>query len=235
MTLNTNTDFTAKQLAQMIDLSAVKAEQSQEEFDLLVKTAIDYQIKCVFVLPAHTQKMCEALISYPNILIGGVVGFPSGGTTTASKVFECKELISFGCSEIDMVMNIGLLKSGELAAFQADIHAVVNTAGDIPVKVILECHHLTDDEIKMACEQAVEAGVAFVKTGTGWAVTGATKDNVKIMHDVVAGRCEVKAAGGVRDLNTLIELTQAGATRFGLGVATAIGIINGDSTQGANY
>jgi deoxyribose-phosphate aldolase len=235
MTLDIKNDFTANELAQMIDLSAVKAEQSQEEFDLVVKTAIDYQIKCVFVLPAHTEQMCRALTSYPDILIGGVVGFPSGGTTTSSKVFECKELISLGCSEIDMVMNIGFLKSGELDKFQEDICAVVNAAGGIPVKVILECHHLTNNEIKTACKLAVEAGVAFVKTGTGWAATGATKENVKIMHDAVAGRCEVKAAGGVRDLNTLIELYNVGATRFGLGVATAIGIINGKEALGATY
>ncbi len=225
--------LSAKQIIEMIDLSAVKAEQSQSEFDLLIATAKQYQVKCVFVLPSHTQQVVQALQDEPNILIGGVVGFPAGGSTTASKMFECKELIAMGCDEIDMVINIGLLKSGQYEQCQADIQAVVISAGDIPVKVILECHHLSEQEIVKACELAVDAGVAFVKTGTGWAPTGATLDNVALMAKSVAGRCQVKAAGGVRDLATLLALNKAGASRFGLGVATALDIINNTANAAA--
>lgn len=225
--------LSSQQIIDMIDLSAVKAEQSQAEFDLVLATAKQYQVKCVFVLPAHTEQMVKALQDEPAILVGGVVGFPSGGATTASKVFECQQLVAMGCDEIDMVLNIGWLKSGQFDQCQADIAAVVASAGAIPVKVILECHHLTEQEIIKASELAADAGVAFVKTGTGWAPTGATIENVSLMANAVKGRCEVKAAGGVRDLATLVALHEAGATRFGLGVATALDIINNTANAAA--
>ncbi|WP_428508953.1 deoxyribose-phosphate aldolase [Roseateles sp.] len=220
----------------MIDLSAVKAEQSQSDFQVLLKTAIKYRVKCVFVLPSHTKQVIDALKDYPEILVGGVVGFPGGGTTTASKVFECQELLGMGCSEIDMVMNIALLKSRNYDEFALDIKSVVDCAGVAPVKVILECHHLTDEEIVKASELAASAGADFVKTGTGWAPTGATERNVSLMSKAVAGKCKVKAAGGVRDLETFWALHAAGATRFGLGVATALNIIEGASSAfGGEY
>ena len=224
--------FSVKEIAEMIDLSAVKAEQSEEEFQLLINTAKEHQIKCVFVLPSHTKRIVQALSDEPDILVGGVVGFPSGGSTTTSKIFECQELINLGCDEIDMVMNIGLLKAKRYDEFVLDIKSVVECAESIPVKVILECHHLTDEEITKACELAVNCGVDYVKTGTGWAPTGATSENVALMSKAVAGRCKIKAAGGVRDLETLLELNKLGATRFGLGVATALDIINNTANAG---
>lgn len=215
------------ELVEMIDLSAVQAQQSYEEFDKVIAAAIKHKLKCVFALPSHTPYMVEKLKDYPEILIGGVVGFPGGGTTTNSKVFECKELIELGANEIDMVINIGWLKNKDYDKVRTDIAAVVEAANGTPVKTIFECHHLTDEEIAKACEIAVDAGVTFVKTGTGWAPTGATLENTALMSKSVDGKCAVKAAGGVRDLATIEAMVERGVTRFGIGVATALSIIEG--------
>ena len=216
-----------EELVEMIDLSAVQAQQSYEEFDKVIAAAIKHNLKCVFALPSHTPYMVKKLKDYPEILIGGVVGFPGGGTTTNSKVFECKELIELGANEIDMVINIAWLKNKDYDKVHADIAAVVEAANGIPVKTIFECHHLTDEEITKACELAVDAGVTFVKTGTGWAPTGATLENTALMSKSVDGKCAVKAAGGVRDLATIEAMVARGVTRFGIGVATALSIIEG--------
>lgn len=228
-------DLSRQQLASMIDLSAVRAEHGSEELEELIETAIQYQVKCVFALPAQTPRLIQALEAQPDILVGGVVGFPAGGSTTASKVFECQELVAMGCDEIDMVMNIAWLKSGLLQQVQADIQAVVEAAGSVPVKVILECHHLTDEEIGIASQLAAEVGVAFVKTGTGWCASASSAKQVSIMTQAVDGKCQVKSAGGVRDLATLMALYQAGARRFGIGVKTAKGILTGIEVSAEDY
>ena len=124
-----------------------------------------------------------------------------------------------------MVNNIAWLKAGEKSAYVDDVAGVVEAAGGRPVKVILECHWLTDEEIVRACEWCAEAGAAWVKTGTGWAPTGATVERIALMSKAVAGRCQVKAAGGIRSLATLQALYDAGARRFGVGVNSARSIL----------
>ena len=130
-----------------------------------------------------------------------------------------------GCRELDMVINIGLLRSGRHGEVEADVRAVVEVAGPVPVKVILECHHLSDDQIRTACGLCEKGGAAFVKTGTGWAPTGATVHNVGLMKSCVGDRLGVKAAGGVRSLQTLLDLHGAGAGRFGIGLPSAMAIL----------
>lgn len=223
-----------KAIARMIDLSAVQADSSEADVRAVAEMCRKYGFICAFALPAFTPLLIELLKDRPDIMVGGVAGFPGGGTTTASKVNEARELITMGCNEIDMVINIGQAKSGNWDAVAADIRAVVEAAGKTPVKVILECHYLTNDEIRQACEVAVTAGVAFVKTGTGWAPTGATLENVALMKQTVGDRCQVKAAGGVRDLATLLAMVERGVTRFGIGVRTAQAIFEGGET-GAGY
>ncbi|MGQ1785802.1 MULTISPECIES: deoxyribose-phosphate aldolase [unclassified Saccharicrinis] len=208
-------------LAKMIDLSCVQANSSIEEIKEVASFAIKYNCICTFALPAHTPLLIDALSDYPDIKVGGVVGFPAGGSTTKIKVLEAKELLGMGVDELDMVINIAWLKSGKYGLVKNDIRSVVEAAKGTPVKVILECHHLNKDEIVTACNLAVEAGVSFVKTGTGWAPTGATLENVKLMKDTVGEACEVKAAGGVRDIETLLAMNKLGTTRFGIGIRTA--------------
>lgn len=214
------------EIARMMDLSCVKADSTEKEIVEMAQTAIKYGCICTFALPAHTPLLVYLLKDYPEIMVGGVVGFPSGSATTNVKVEEASELIAMGVNEIDMVINIPWLKAKKYDKVLEDMKAVISVAGDTPVKVILECHYLTDEEIVKACELAVKAGVAFVKTGTGWAPTGATLENVALMKKTVADACEVKAAGGVKDLDTVNKMVEIGVTRFGVGVRTVEDIFN---------
>lgn len=223
-------------IARMIDLSCVQANSSIEEIKEVAAFAIKYNCICTFALPAHTPLLIDLVKDYPQILVGGVVGFPDGGATTKGKVAEALELIEMGVKELDMVINIAWLKNGQFDMVHNDIKSVVTAAGKIPVKVILECHHLTNQEIVKACEISVQAGVSFVKTGTGWAPTGATLENVKLMKDTVGDACEVKAAGGVRDIETLLAMYKLGTTRFGIGIRTARSIFEGlENSEGSEY
>ncbi len=209
----------------MIDISTVRADSTIDELRAAAELAKEHNCICVIALPAHTPLLVELLSDRPDILAGGAAGFPSGGQTTAIKVAETRELIDMGCGEIDVAINIAWLKAGNYDLVRADIDAVIEESAHVPVKVILECHYLTDDEIVRASDICADAGVRFVKTGTGWAPSGATPENIALIKQTVGERCLVKAAGGVRDLQTLLTLYELGARRFGIGVRTAEAIL----------
>jgi deoxyribose-phosphate aldolase len=213
-------DWTVRQLAGMIDLSAVRADTDEAEVRALADMAIRYGCICVYTLPSMTPLIAALLADRPDIHVGGVVGFPSGGTTSSAKVAEAAELIEMGCHELDMVINVGLLRSGHYQRVLDDVKGVVQVAGQVPVKVILECHYLSNGEICKACALCVEAGAAFVKTGTGWAPAGATLENIALIHSCVGDAIAIKAAGGIRSLETLEEMYRRGARRFGIGLRT---------------
>ncbi len=212
--------MTATEVAAMIDVSAVRAESTLADIRQSAEMAKRWGCICVFALPAHTPYLVE-LLAGSNTFAGGVAGFPGGADTTATKSATAAELVRMGCDEIDMVNNIAWLKAGNKKLYIQDVRSVVEASGGRPVKVILECHWLTEAEIVQACEWCVEAGAAWVKTGTGWAPTGATLENVVLMKRTVGDRCRVKAAGGVRDLETLLAMHECGVRRFGIGVKTA--------------
>lgn len=212
--------MTAQELAKLIDISAVRSDSTVEEIRQAAELAKRYGCIGVFVLPAHTPSLIEQLAG-SSVFAGGVVGFPGGGETTAIKAAATGELIRMGCREIDMVNNLAWLKAGKKELYRRDVGAVVEAAAGRPVKVILECHWLTEAEIVRACEWCAESGAAWVKTGTGWAPTGATLENVTLMKSTVGERCQVKAAGGVRDLETLVAMYARGVRRFGIGARTA--------------
>ena len=224
-----------EEIARYIDLSCVQANSTIKEIEEAAELAIKYNCICVFALPAHTKMLVDRLKDYPNITVGGVVGFPGGGTMTEIKYEEAKLLVKKGVDEIDMVINIGYLKAGLDDCVINDIKWVKKGAGNLPVKVILECHYLTEDEIVRACNLCAECEVAFVKTGTGWAPTGATYENVKLMKDTVGDKCQVKAAGGVRDLETVEKMIDLGVTRFGIGVRTAKSIFENVANNSDEY
>jgi deoxyribose-phosphate aldolase len=203
------------EIAKMIDISAVRADSTLDEVQQAAELAIAFGCAAVFALPAHTSRVVDLLVGQP-VLTGGVVGFPGGAETSRIKAMTAAELVRMGCGEIDMVNNIAWLKAGEREPYVADVRGVVEAAEGRPVKVILECHWLSTEEIVRACQWCVEAGAAWVKTGTGWAPTGATLENVSLMKQTVGDRCGVKAAGGVRDLDTLKALYDRGARRFGI-------------------
>ncbi|MDP6545133.1 MAG: deoxyribose-phosphate aldolase [Phycisphaerae bacterium] len=217
--------LTPREIAGMIDISTVRADSTIDELRAAAELAKEHNCICVIALPAHTPLLVELLSDRPDILAGGAAGFPSGGQTTAIKVAETRELIDMGCGEIDVAINIAWLKAGNYDLVRADIDAVIEESAHVPVKVILECHYLTDDEIVRASDICADAGVRFVKTGTGWAPSGATPENIALIKQTVGERCLVKAAGGVRDLQTLLTLYELGARRFGIGVRTAEAIL----------
>ncbi len=224
---------TVNTIASMMDLSAVRAETDAEEVRQAAQIAREHGCAALFTLPNMTPLAVAALRDAPGVRVGGTVGFPSGGNTTAMKVAEARELIALGCGELDMVIAIGQLRSGHDAYARDDVRAVVEAAGGIPVKTILECHHLTDDEIRRACELCVEAGAAWIKTATGWAATGATLHNIALIKATVGDRAGVKAAGGVRDLATALAMFRLGARRFGVSYGAALRILDareGDPT-----
>jgi deoxyribose-phosphate aldolase len=150
-----------------------------------------------------------------GVLLGTVVGFPHGNETPSMKEYQAKEVLDLGAQEIDMVMNIPALKNGEQALFIRDIRGVVSAAEGATVKVITENCYLTLEEKHRACEWIAQAGAHFVKTSTAYADGGATVDDVRLMYRVVKGRCQVKAAGGIRQLDEVLQYLEAGARRFG--------------------
>ncbi|HEY3319420.1 MAG TPA: deoxyribose-phosphate aldolase [Planctomycetota bacterium] len=220
-------DIDRKKLARLIDLSCVQANHTDDEIRTMAAVAKKHSCVCCFALPSRTPLLVESLAGRSDIAVGGTIGFPDGGATTANKTAELRELRSMGCSEFDMVVNIGWIKSGRYDLVERDIRGVLDAAAGAPLKTILECHYLTNDEIVRASKLAAGCGVAFVKTGTGWAPTGATLENVRLMAAAVEGKCQIKAAGGVRDLQTLLAMVELGVTRFGIGVRTALGILEG--------
>lgn len=217
--------MTVEEIAKMMDISAVQAQSTREDIDACCEMAREFGVAAVFCLPAHVPYMKRKLGAGTGVKVASVSGFPSGAETTHVKAETAKELVRLGCDEIDMVNNIAWLKAGDRAEYVNDVASVVDAAAGRPVKVILECHWLTDEEIVRACEWCVEAGAAWVKTGTGWAPTGATVERIALMSKSVAGRCQVKAAGGIRSLATLQALYNAGARRFGVGVNSARAIL----------
>ncbi len=213
------------QIARMMDLSAVRTEVDAAELKKLAETAKKYNCICAFAMPCAVSELRDLLADAPEVGVGGVVGFPSGAHATATKVAEARQVLADGAVEVDMVINVGWLRSGRYDQVREDIRQVVAAVGQTPLKVILECHFLTDDQIRRGAELCVEAGAAFVKTGTGWAPSGATLHNIALIKSVVGDTAQVKAAGGVRDLETLVEMVRRGATRFGNGIASGTAIL----------
>ena len=212
--------MTLHQLASMIDVSAVRADSSENDVRAVAELAKEYSCAAAFALPAFTQELIEMLRGTP-VIVGGTVGFPSGGETIAMKIAQAKELVDLGCGEIDMVQNIGKLLSGHFEQVEAEIVAVKRAIGTIPLKVILECSHLTLELIVTASTIAVRAGASWVKTGTGWASPGTTTEHIRLIKQTVGETAKIKAAGGIRDFDTLIEMHRLGAERFGIGYKTA--------------
>ncbi len=218
-------ELTGLQVARMMDLSAVQAQDDDDCIRSLVNSARKYHCIAVIPLPSRIPFVRELLGNDQETLIGGAAGFPSGGETTTSKVFQAREQIEMGCREMDMVINIGKLISGRYDEVLGDIQAVAEACDGIPLKVILECHHLTQTQILKGCDLCVEGGAAWIKTGTGWAQTGATMENVSLIKSHVGDAIGVKAAGGVRNLKAVLDLYECGARRFGIGRASATKIL----------
>ena len=198
--------LTERDIAKTIDHSLLRPELDDEFVEEGCRLAARYDVASVCVPPAHVRR-AKAILEGTDVAVGTVVGFPHGYCTTETKVAETRQALADGATEIDMVIHIGALKSGRDTEVQADIAAVVDAshAGGAIVKVIFENAYLTDDEKVRACRLTEAAGAEFVKTSTGFAPTGATHDDLRLMRANTSPHIQVKAAGGVRTLDALLE------------------------------
>ncbi|WP_232665126.1 deoxyribose-phosphate aldolase [Pseudonocardia sp. TRM90224] len=208
-------------VAKMIDHSLLRPELTKDDIKQGCELAAQYAVASVCVRP-YDVPVAVGLLRGTGVLIGTVVGFPHGNSTSATKMDETRDVIAAGADEIDMVLPIGRLRDADELYVHDDIAAVVSAAETRCVKVILETSFLCRDGIIMGCRAADEAGADFVKTSTGFAGGGATIEDVALMRASVSDHVQVKAAGGVRSLDTLLALHSAGATRFGATVTAAI-------------
>lgn len=218
------TRLTCEEIPKYVDISLVRTDVTYKEMELLEQIAKKYNFVCTFVMPCFVE---EFFVKMKNsgVMVGGVVGFPSGAESTEIKIAQAKEWKRIGCQEVDMVINVGALRSGDYNRVKADIKAIVDTVYPTPVKSILEVAYLTDEEISIASKLAVEAGVTFVKSGTGWAGKPTTVETIKIMKEAVGDKALIKAAGGVRTLEVLEAMMDEGCTRFGIGLKSALSIL----------
>lgn len=212
-------------VANMIDLSCVRTHSNKSDIEKMVNAAITYDFSHVSVLQCFIPYTKNLLSEHPNVKIVGNVSFPSGSDSTSVKIFQAQEMIEVGCDELDMVMNIGKLRSGEFDYVSDDVRAVVDIAEYRPVKIIIEINLLSQEEIIQACEICLNCGASFIKTGSGWVGRGASVGDINLIKSIVADKIDIKASGGIRDLSTLTAMYKAGAVRFGINLKSAISII----------
>lgn len=208
-------------IARLIDHTLLKPEATETEIRKLCDEAVKHGFASVCVNPCWTQ-LCSRLVSGSRVKVCTVIGFPLGANTSEAKAFEAAKAVHDGADELDMVANIGWIKSGKLDLVEHDIREVVRAAKGKPLKVIIETCLLTDEEKVRASLAAKAAGAAFVKTSTGFSKGGATVGDVALMRRAVGSGMGVKAAGGVRDLETALKLVESGATRIGASASVAI-------------
>jgi deoxyribose-phosphate aldolase len=204
------------EFSKLLDHTLLKPQTTEIQIDKLCEEAINFQFGAVCVPPFWVPVAVKTLKgSHPKVAT--VIGFPFGNTLTEVKVFETKRVLEAGAQEVDMVINIGALKSGDQDSVLKDIHSVINSArqkkGTL-VKVILETALLNDSEKVLACQIAAQAGADFVKTSTGF-MGGATIEDVELMRKTVGSQLGIKAAGGIKNLATAEGMIQAGASRIG--------------------
>jgi deoxyribose-phosphate aldolase len=216
-------DLTERDIAKTIDHSLLKPELDDAFVEDGCRLALRYDVASVCVRPADVRR-AAAILAGSDVKVGTTIGFPHGNHKTVTKVFEAQRALEDGAVELDMVLPIGALKSGRDADVEEDIRAVVDVAhahGAI-VKVIFENAYLTDDEKIRACRLSEAAGADFVKTSTGFAPTGATHDDIRLMRANTSSRVAIKAAHGIRSLDALLEVMELGVTRIGATQTEAI-------------
>lgn len=215
-------------IAKSIDHTLLKPDATFNQIYQLVEEAKQYRFFSVCVNPSYVAT-CAELLKGSGVQVCTVIGFPLGASSSATKAFETAHAIKDGANEIDMVINVGALKSQKLLLVEEDIRDVVFAAEGKVVKVIIETSLLTEEEKVLACQIAEKAGANFVKTSTGFNGGGATVEDIKLMKESVSSKVEVKASGGIRDLETAKKMLAAGATR--LGTSAGVSIVKGLASQ----
>jgi deoxyribose-phosphate aldolase len=219
------------ELNRYIDHTLLSASASEADILQLCQEAIKYNFYAVCVNSGYVSIAKQAL-GKSQVKICTVVGFPLGAMSTEAKVFEAKKAIEQGASEIDMVLNIGRLKSKNHIAVLKDISNVKQAIGSVPLKVILEISELSKNEIVKACEICIDAKADFVKTSTGFSKSGATLTAVKIMKKTVRDQLKIKASGGIRDVETAQKYIDLGVHR--IGTSSGVAMVN-NQTSKAEY
>ena len=212
--------MTKQEFLSKVDHSLLKPQLTREEIMEGLQFAKENHCASVCINPCNLD-MAREVLEGTDVKIGTVIGFPSGAHTTFSKVAEAVDAYARGAVELDMVIDIGALRNGEYEDVKKDIEAVVNATPGI-VKVILETAFLTKEEIKKGCELTEEAGAAYVKTSAGFAPSGATVEDIKLMKDTVSEKVHVKAAGGINNLAECVAMIEAGSDRIGISKTKAI-------------
>ena len=214
-------DISRKELAKMIDYTLLNPSATRDQIERLCEEAKEYGVYSVCVNSTWVPLVVNALRG-TDVKVCSTVGFPLGTSLPTVKAFEAKTVIGLGAAEVDVVINIGALKSQDVATVLDDIEQVVKVCKEAPVKVIIETGYLTDEEKVEACKLAQEAGAAFVKTSTGFGTSGATMADVTLMRKTVGERFGVKAAGGIRTYKDCVAMIEAGANRIGTSSAVQI-------------
>ncbi len=209
------------QLNQYIDHTLLKANATVQDIKNLCTEAKEHNFYAVCV-NSYYVALADSELMHTDIKVASVVGFPLGSMTTRVKVFEAKQCIDQGADEIDMVLNIGLLKSGYHKIVEDEIRAVKKVIGDKVLKVIFENCYLTDEEKKIACKLSLNAGVDYIKTSTGFGTGGATLEDVQLMKNEVGDQLKIKASGGIRDIETARKYIDLEVSRIGTSSGIAI-------------
>lgn len=216
-------ELTVEQLASKIDHTLLKADAQEAGFEKLCQEAREYGFKMVAINSAPVS-FCKKQLEGSSVHVGAAIGFPLGQTSIKTKVYETKEAIENGADEIDYVINISRLKDGDTNYIEEEMQTIVDICkkDKILSKVILETCYLTDEQKQEVCAIAKKVGPDFVKTSTGFGVAGATAADVHLMKEAVGEQIKVKAAGGIRDLNTVKEMLEAGADRLGMSASVKV-------------
>lgn len=224
--------FQCEDLARYIDHTLLKPNATEKDIEQLCAEAIQYHFASVCVNSAYVE-LCSRLLAGSGVKVCAVVGFPLGAMSTDAKAFETRYAVAHGADEIDMVINVGQLQSGNYAYVYDDIRAVVKAAAGHIVKVILETGLLNDDQKIAGCVLAKAAGADFVKTSTGFGPGGATPEDVALMRRIVGDDMGVKASGGIRDCSTAQKMIESGASR--IGASASVSIVKGAKSEGRGY
>jgi len=209
----------------MIDSSIVRPEVDESELQEFARSVTKYRYIGAHVLPYFIAELNTLLSGDEDILIGTGIGFPFGNNRTQVKALEARLALADGARELDMVINVSALRSRRLDYVTDEIRALKDIMGDKTLKVILEVHWLSDDDIRRGCQCVIKGGADFVKTATGHTPTGATPENIALIKSIVGDEVKIKASGGVRSLAGLLALYRLGARRFGVGALSAAGIM----------
>ena len=216
-------------IAKMCDHTLLKAFAEEKQIEVLCREAVENKVASVCVNPCYVAKAAQ-LLKGSDVRVCTVIRFPLGANTSDTKAFETRDAISKGAEEVDMVINVGALKSGHMDLVYEDIKAVVDAAAGVLTKVIIETCYLTDEEKREVCLLAKKAGADFVKTSTGFGTGGATAHDVRLMKETVGDSMKVKASGGMRTYEDVLPVLEAGADR--LGVSATLEILAGAEAHG---